>query len=85
MINPTKHSYFYHKKNSIKDNDNTKPIEDIYTIFHTLKKHMTDATILQIKGHGSKISNQNWELFLNTPTFEPTKTNVHLFNQFNYT
>lgn len=84
MINPTKHSYFYHKKNRIEDNDTIEPIEDIYTIFHTLKEHMTDATILQIKGHGSKISDQNWELFLNTPTFEPTKTNAHRFNQFNY-
>ena len=80
MIQPNKHKYLYYSPltHAVTELDN----KDI--IYKTIKLYIIDSTILQIKGHGSKVSNYNWQLFLNTPTFQPDNTNVHLFNQFNY-
>lgn len=83
MINPAKHKYLYYKKNSV-DNIASQEIENEDIIYNTLKVYIINSTILQIKGHGSKVSNLNWELFFGASTVQPDNTNAHQFNQFNY-
>ena len=66
-------------------------IEENNNIYKRINTLIENNTILQIKGHGSKVNNINWKLFfgvdtkVNTNLNLPDKINIANFNQFNYT
>ncbi len=86
MINPAKQKYMY--TNPLGESIYIEENNNIYKRINTL---IENNTILQIKGHGSKVNNINWKLFfgvdtkVNTNLNLPDKINVANFNKFNYT